>query len=263
MVALDVAEHERIVAGELQRQGAALALAGPQHGDGALVEVDTAACRTWSRPRRRRALARSRTMPADRRTLTVPRRGRRRASAARAPRRGAAGDTRACARARSSAVLRAPSPGTRRAGRGPRVHLRRLRLLRRGRRGRGRRVARQALVFTAAPSAERQDRVHVADGARRQALALAVVGAAAALELAVQPVDLLRGQRGQRHRAERGRDVQADVLPVAGDRRRRQAQPGGPLVEVGRRAAACSGRPARRARRRPACRAAPPVRPSW
>ena len=75
--------------------------------------------------------------------------------------------------------------------------------LRRGRRGVGGRVAGQAPGLHRGAERGRQDRVHVADGARRQALALAVVGAAAALELAVQPVDPLGGQRGQRHRAER------------------------------------------------------------
>ena len=145
---------------------------------------------------------------------------------------------------------------------GPRVHLRRLRLPGGGRRGVGGRVAGQAAGLHRGAERGRQDRVDVADGPRRQALALAVVGAAAALELPVQPVDPLGGQRGQRHRAERrGRGAagcssgswRSSTAPGAARR---------PTPRGTRRAAACSGRPARRARRRSACRGAPAARPA-
>ena len=59
-------------AGELERQGAALALPRAQHGDGGRVEVDDARLAGLGRPLPRTPLLPlTRTMPTDRRTLIV------------------------------------------------------------------------------------------------------------------------------------------------------------------------------------------------
>ena len=60
-----------------------------------------------------------------------------------------------------------------------------------------------------------------------------MIGAAAALELPVQGVDPGGGQRRERHGADVRRQVQPDILAVAGHRRGRQAQAREPLVKVG------------------------------